>query len=214
MTPILLLNTAVSMQSTLGSAKTITAISKASEAVITGTHDFSIGDFVVIDAVVGMVEINKRVVRVKSVSTTVSFVAEGLDSTAFTTYTSGGTATKVTAFVTFDNATNFSYPEPAPNRIDVTTIHNTIKTEVFGLDAAPAITMAVLADPAGTTMTAVRTAAAAKTTRVFKIVLQSGAVLIFNAYVAGGRGLDGAAGAVATGSVALALAAPEQYFSS
>ena len=74
---ILLLDTDIEMQSTLGAAKTITAISKASEAVITGTHDFSIGDLIVIDSVVGMVEMNKRVVRVKSVSTTVSFVFDG-----------------------------------------------------------------------------------------------------------------------------------------
>ena len=214
MTPILLLNTAVSMQATLGTPKTITAISKVSEAVITGTHDFSIGDLIVIDAVVGMVEINKRVVRVKSVSTTVSFVAEGLDSSAFTTYVSGGTATKVATYLAFDNATSFNFPEPAPNRIDVTTIHLSQKTEVFGLDEAPQISMATLADPTGTTMAAVKVASQAKTTRVFKVTLQNGNVLIMNAYVAGGRGLDGAVGAVATGNVALTLAAPEQYFAS
>lgn len=214
MDPILLLDTAVSMQSTLGSVKTITGISQASEAVITGTHDFDVGDFIVIDGVVGMVEINKRVVRVKSVSTTVSFVAEGLDSTGFTAYASGGTATQVTAFTAFDNSTSFNYPEPAPNRLDVTTIHDTTKKEIFGLDEAPVITMNVLADPTGTNMAAVKTAALAKTTRAFKVVLQDGTVLIFNAYVAGGRGLDGSAGAVATGSVSLTLAAPEQYFTS
>lgn len=212
MNPILLLNTAVAMQSTLGSAKTITAISKASAAVVTGTHDFAAGDYVVIKSVVGMVEINDRVVRVLSVSTTVSFVCEALDSTGFTTYVSGGTATKVTAFTAFDNATSFNYPEPAPTRIDVTTVHDTIKKEVFGLDEAPQITMSVLSDPTGTISAAVKTAALAKTTRAFKLTLQNGNILIFNAYVAGGRGLDGSAGAVATGTVSLTLAAAEQYF--
>ena len=214
MTPILLLNTAVAMQSTLGVAKTITAISKASAAVVTGTHDFAIGDLIVIKSVVGMVEINERVVRVLSVSTTVSFVCEALDSSAFTAYVSGGTATKVTALVGFDNATSFNYPEPSPNRIDVTTIHQTQKTEVFGLDESPQISMSTLSDPTSATMVAVKAASLAKTTRVFKVTLQNGNVLIMNAYVAGGRGLDGSVGAVASGSVALTLAAPEQYFAS
>lgn len=211
---ILLLDTDIEMQSTLGAAKTITAISKASEAVITGTHDFSIGDLIVIDSVVGMVEMNKRAVRVKSVSTTVSFVCEGLDSSAFTTYASGGTATKVTAFVTFDNATSFSFPEPSPNRIDVTPINKNTKVEVFGLDDAPNISIPMIADPLATHVVALRTASLAKTTRAFRVTLQNNYVLIFNAYVAGGRGLDGSVGQAATSSASLTLAANEQWFAS
>lgn len=214
-TPILLLNTVCQMQSTLGAAKTITAISKASAAVVTATHDFSAGDYVVFDTNIGgMVEMNGRVCRVLSVSTTVSFVCEALDSSAFSTYTSGGSVYKVTAFHTFDNLTSFNYPEPAPTRIDVTTVHDTIKKEVFGLDESPNITMSSLSNPTGTVMAAVKTAALAKTTRAFKVTLQNGNILIFNAYVAGGRGLDGSAGAVATGQINLTLAAPEQYFAS
>lgn len=211
-TPILLLNTRIEMQKTLGSAKTITAISKASEAVITATHDFAIGDLIVLAGIVGMTQMNDLVVRVKSVSTTVSFVAESLDSTGFSTYVSGGTATKVTAFDTFDSATSFSFPEPAPNKIDVTTVHDNTKKEVFGLDEAPQITLPLIADPTSVVSISLRAASAAKTTRVFRVTLQTGQVLIMNAYVAGGRGLDGAVGAVATASASLTLAATEQWF--
>ncbi len=213
-TPILLLNTKVEMQSVLAAAKTITAITKASEAVITATHDFSIGDLIVIDAVVGMTEINKRVVRVKSVNTTVDFTCEGLDSTEFTTYVSGGTAQKVSTLLTFDNVTSFSYPEPQPNRIDVTPISSTQKVEVFGLDEAPLITMNMNSDPMGATIVELRKASRTKTTRAFRVTTQTGQVLIFNAFVAGGRGFDGAAGAVATGQASMTLAAEEQWFAS
>jgi hypothetical protein len=210
-----MLNTAVSMQSALGTAKTITGISKATEAIVTATHDFSVGDFIVIDGVAGMVEINKRVIRIKAVSTTVSFTCEGLDSTAFSTWASGGTASKVSTFLAFDNATSFSYPEPAPNRLDATTIHLSAKREIFGLDEAPQLSMNLLADPTAAHVVEMKAASIAKTTRVFKVTLQTGVVLLFNAYVSGGRGLDGSGpGAIATSSVALALAAPEQYFSS
>lgn len=213
-TPILLLDTVVRMQSATGTEKNITAISKASEASITATHDFSVGDYILIDGVGGMTEINKRIVRVKSVSTTVSFVAEGLDSTDWTTYTSGGTATKITTFVTFDNVTSFNYAEPQPNRIDVTTIHQNQKTEVFGLDDAPTATMSMNADPLGAAIVELRKASLAKSTRGFVVTTQTGQILIFNAYVAGGRGFDGSVGAVATGQASMTFVSPEQWFAS
>lgn len=213
-TPILLLNTRVQMQSALGAVKTITAISKASEAVITGTHDFSIGDYIIIDGVVGMTEINKRIVRVKAVSTTVSFTADGLDSTNWTTYVSGGTATKITSMVSFDNVTSFNYSEPQPNRIDVTTIDQNQKVEVFGLDDAPTATMNMNAAPTSAAVIELRKASLAKSTRGFVVTTQTGQILIFNAYVAGGRGFDGSVGAVATGQASMTFAAPEQWFAS
>jgi len=213
-TPILLLKTVVQVQKTLGTAKIISAISKASAAVVTGTHDFLAGDYVIISGVVGMVEINDRVVRVLSVSTTVSFVCEALDSTDYTTYVSGGNATKITAFDTFANVTSFSYPEPAPNRIDVTTVHDTTQQQVFGLDSAPEISMPMLADPLDTAVINIRLASIAKATRAFKVTLQTGVILIMNAYVAGGRGFDGSVGAVGTSSLALTLVSDEQWFAS
>lgn len=211
-TPILLLDTKVRMQDTLAVPKVITAISKITEASITCTHDFSIGDYVIIDAVGGMTEINKRIVRVKSVSTTVSFIAEGIDSTNWTAYTSGGTATKISAFVTFDNVTSFNYAEPQPNRIDVTTIHQNQKTEVFGLDDAPTATMSMNADPLGSAIVSLRAASLSKATRGFVVTTQTGQILIFNAYVSGGRGFDGSVGAVATGQASLTFVSPEQWF--
>lgn len=209
---ILLLNTKVEIQKTLGTAKTITAISKATEAVITATHDFAVGDLILIGGVVGMTEINNRVVRVKSVSTTVSFVAEGLDSTLFTTYTSGGTAIKVTAFDAFDSVTSFSFPEPEPTRLPITTIHDNQQQEQFGLDAAPTVSMELLADPLDVAVLNMKAASLAKATRAFKVTLQNGNVLIFNAYVAGGRGIDGAAGDVAKARATITMVAPEQIF--
>lgn len=213
-TPILLLSTKVEMENVKATSKTITAISQATEAIVTATHDFSIGDLIVIDEVVGMTQINKRVVRVKAVSTTVSFTCEGLDSTNFSTYVSGGTASKISSFHTFDNMTSFSYPEPQPNRIPVTAIHDSTSKEVFGLDAAPVITANMNSDPLGAAIVELRKASIAKSTKVFRVTTQTGNVLIFNAYVSGGRGFDGSAGAVATAQVSMTLVADEQWFAS
>ena len=83
-----------------GSAKTISAATKADPAVVTATsHGFSNGDDVYISGVVGMTELNGRFFRVASVSTNTfaltDYAGANIDSTAFTTYGSAGTAQKV-----------------------------------------------------------------------------------------------------------------------
>lgn len=73
-------------------SRAITAITKESSAVLTvGTNTFSIGDSVAISAVLGMTQINglRALVTSKPSSTT---IAVAINSTAFSTYTSGGTA--------------------------------------------------------------------------------------------------------------------------
>lgn len=212
-TPILLLNTKVEMESVLESSDAITGITNANPAVITVGNTYSNGDLIVLRAIVGMPKMNDRVVRVISVSGT-EFSAEGVDSTLFGTYVSGGTAEEVSTLLTFDNATSFNFPEPAPTRIDVTTIHDTVKKEIFALDEAAQITLNTVADPLGAVSVELRLASDAKTTRAFRVTLQTGQILIFNAYTAGGRGVDGAVNALAVGNINLTLAAPEQWFAS
>ena len=73
---------------------TITAISKANGAVVTAANDFSNGDIVVVTGVSGMTEINFRAGTVASASGT-GFTLTEIDSTSFTTYTSGGIARKI-----------------------------------------------------------------------------------------------------------------------
>jgi len=213
-TVLILKKVNVQMEKTLATAKTITAISKASEAVITGTHDYSIGDYVKLSGIVGMVELNDMVVRVKSVSTTVSFVAEGVDSTLFNTYVSGGSAFKITAWDTFDNITNLSLPDSPPAELDATTIDAVEKQVVFGFRDAPKGTFNILADPLSVTSVALSAAEDTNTRKAFKLTLINGYIGIFNAYVSGGSGLDGASGGIATGNVALTLRRKTQWFAS
>lgn len=77
-----------------GLTATITAITAADPAVITAANDFTNGDKVLISGVVGMVEINNLGGTVASASAT-SFAVTEIDSTLFTAYTSGGTASKI-----------------------------------------------------------------------------------------------------------------------
>lgn len=73
----------------------ITAITKANPAVVTlGTHTLLAGDKIRIQDVSGMVEVNDRVFTVANPSgTTVEL--SGVNSSGYTTYTSGGTADKI-----------------------------------------------------------------------------------------------------------------------
>ena len=104
----------------LEAAKTITAATKASPCQLTSVgHGLSVGDRVYLSTFVGMTELNDRYFKVRTVPTadtfTLSWVGDGtaegtaLDSSAFTTYTSGGTAERVytiaTPYATGDLAT-------------------------------------------------------------------------------------------------------------
>lgn len=213
-TPLILRGATLAIQSALASAKTITAISKASEASVTATHDYSVGDFVLIDAVVGMTEINQVVGRVKSVSTTVSFVLEGVDSTNFTTYASGGTAQKITFGKSFDSVTNVDLPDGQPDENDITTIHDTERQVAFGHDAKLTGTLSVIANPLNTAVIEVQTAAAAQQRRAFLLTFASGQKVLWNAYCTGGSGFSGGVGSAGTGQIALTLRKKAQWFSS
>lgn len=78
---------------------TITGISKAANASITATHAFTSADIgvttVTIYGVVGMTQINTLRGVIQSVTSTTSFTVN-IDSTSFSTYTSGGFANVIT----------------------------------------------------------------------------------------------------------------------
>ena len=84
----------------LETAKNITAITKANPGVITSNaHGFSNGDWVTLAGIGGMTQLNGLTVLVanKTANTfEIQFVnAANIDTTNFTTYTSGGTASRV-----------------------------------------------------------------------------------------------------------------------
>lgn len=88
--------TTLEIENTAGTPVTISGASKASPCVITATaHGLSSGDIVSIASVVGMTELNgKTAVITKLTADTFSLL--GVDSTAYTSYTSGGSATPKT----------------------------------------------------------------------------------------------------------------------
>lgn len=83
----------------IGTAKTITAITKATQAQITAVgHGLSVDNFVVINSVSGMTEINGQIATVTEVVDPDN-IKVNINSTSYSNYTSGGTVTKAEVFV-------------------------------------------------------------------------------------------------------------------
>lgn len=78
----------------------ITGVTQANPAVVSSTaHPYANGDLIVIQDIVGMTELNTRAFTIAN-KTTNTYQLEGVDSTSFGSYVSGGTASKVHTITT------------------------------------------------------------------------------------------------------------------
>mgnify|MGYP003574654122 CR=1 FL=1 len=108
-------NVTVEVENTLATGLAVSAITKANPGVATATgHSLNNGDVVVFDVNAGMVELDGQAVRVSAAATGV-FTLEGLDTTDYSTFTSG-TAYEVSAWHTMSNAQSISMPNPSPEK--------------------------------------------------------------------------------------------------
>lgn len=209
---------AVAMQSALGADKTITAIAQGATATVTATHDFSAGDYVVFD-VLGMHQLNGRVFRVLSVSTTVSFVIEGsgaasLDTTDFDAFTSG-TCNKITFGNSIATATSMAASGGDFDFIDTTTIHSNVKTQIPGAANPLTYSFDNLWDAADAGQIAMKAASDAQAQRAFKFTFGTGGpIMVFNGYVGHvGAPTGSAQDKVVTPAVITAYGSPTYYAS-
>ena len=207
------INTQVEVQASLSTpAKTISAISKAPVGVVTSTaHGFSNGDVVVL-TVNGMIQLNNVACRVASVATD-TFQLEGIDTTAFGTFTSG-TCVEVLTWDTFDSITNISLPNAAPAELDQTTVHDSALQTTFGLPGAPTGTMSGFFDPTDVAVTNLRNATLNSQNRVFRITFEDGKKAVFNSTPAAGQGFDLAVNALGTAQYSLTVRGFVNFYAS
>lgn len=85
--------TAATEATTTRANAVITGATQANPCVVTtsGAHGFSNGDLIYIDEVVGMTQLNKRIYEIANVTGT-TFELDGVNSTAYTAYSSAGVA--------------------------------------------------------------------------------------------------------------------------
>jgi len=175
----------VDMESARGAKKTITAISKAANGVITATHDFANGDYVEMN-VEGMTQIN-GVFRVIDVSGTTAFGVEDLDGTAIdsTTFDDfvSGTAEKITFGTSITTATNVNGTGGDPDKIPTTTIHDTIKRQMYGAVSPLEYTMEHNWDIANVGQKALVAASNLGAIKAFKFKFRTGKIMVFSGNV-------------------------------
>ncbi len=205
-------NVQIAMQSAIASAKTITAITKASTGVVTSTaHGYSNGDYVLL-TIQGMWQLDARVCRIASVATD-TFQIEGVDTTSYDTFSSG-TAQKITFGTTISSAADINVSGGDFDQIDVTTIHDNVKKTIPGASNPISISMNLNWDPSDAGQLAMKTASDARAQRAFLFTFSDSAKWTFTGYVGASMSPTGQAQAkVTTPVVITAYGKPMAYTS-
>lgn len=197
-------------QLTGGVAKPITALTKANPAVVTSVaHGMLSGDVGKFASVGGMIQLNGTD-GIVSEPVTDTFELFGVDSTAFTTYTTGGTFTPYPMLKACE-ARDFSIAGGQAAEIDVTTMCSTAVETRIGLQDYGEATMNVNFVPGDPALLELQAAAADAQARWFKVVLPQGSgVMVFQAFVRQISMSFGVNQAI-QGSVGLRLSGPIEF---
>lgn len=206
-------NVQIAMQSALAAAITLTAITKASTGVVSSVaHGLSNGDLLYLE-VQGMRQVNDRVVRVAN-KTNDTFELEGIDTTAFDTFSSG-TAQKITFGTTISTATSISSSGGSFDFIDTTTIHDNSRTQMPGLPAASTFTFDNIWDVSDAGLLAMKTASDAQAKRAFKFTFGAGGqVMLFVGYVGANLLPGGQAQGLVTTPTTITMNGTPSYYAS
>lgn len=169
---------------TLGSAATATtALSNASECVVTATHSLVVGDYVVMASGWGLLD--QRVARVKSVSGGTSFVLEGVDTSDTSKYpatTGVGTFRKINTWSTLSQVKGISASGGAQQFADITSISDTVIRQIPTVKDAVNMTVDVFDDPTLTWYADVIAADTARSPYALLMTFPNGSKLVANAY--------------------------------
>lgn len=197
-------NVKVEIQSALVGASppiSVSAITKDNPGVATAVgHGMATGDVARFTVSEGMVELDGQAVRIIRL-TADSFSLENLDTSDYDTWTTGA-VDSVETFVTYAASTSISMPNPAPTKLDSTTLIDRVKHYVFGMPDAPDGSATALFNPAGTAEAIIKAATRLNSQLVIRITFAAGQKRIFNAFVSGGSGFTMGSNQVATSQIA------------
>lgn len=172
--------------SAIATAKTVTAVSNAVEAVVSSTaHGYSVGDIVVLNS--GWGRINKRAFRIKTILPD-SFVIEGADTTNTTFYptgSGGGSVQKVTTFTQITTVMNPSSSGGDAKNVEYKFIESDVSYNINDGFTATSYTLDMDADSIGTPgYTALRNLTEVQTDTVLRVVTRNGSQLLVPCTVA------------------------------
>lgn len=172
------------MESAIGAAVTITAITKAAPGVISATgHTFANNDVVLLE-IQGMTELHGYLCKVVNVIASTSFqVADvdgvtGIDTTLFSTFSSG-TAKKVTLGTSITGVQEYTFAGGEIKTADSTTVHDTQDTQIVVGASAQSADMTMQWDPAAAAQKAMITAFKTRANKGFKVLYPDGAFVLW-----------------------------------
>jgi len=177
-------NVDIDIQSALGAAQAITAISNADPGVVDHDGATPADGAYVLFTVNGMSELTNRVGRVNNPSASPSeFEIEGIDTTEYGTFSSGSFQV-ITFGTSLSTITGITTSGGEPEFEDTSVIHNDIRTQAPTVTTPFTVAMESIWDPADAGLAALKAASDAKSTRAVRITFSDGAKVAFNAYVA------------------------------
>jgi hypothetical protein len=162
------------------SAKTVTAITNATEAVVSSTaHGYSNGDYVEITT--GWGRLNKRAFRVKSVATD-SFTLEGANTTNTEFYPSGSSAGTVRKVTTWQQISKIMNPQTSggdPKNITYKYLESDVENSKNDGFTAVQESFEIDADEiGGAGYTALQTLTEVQSDTIMKKTLKSGSIIL------------------------------------
>lgn len=197
--------TIYSIATAFAAAKTVSAISNATEASVSCTaHGYSVNDILQIYS--GWGRLNRRAIRVKSV-TTDAFVAEGINTTSTDFYPSGsgtGTVRKVTTFSQINKILNQQASGGEPKSITVKFLESDVEENLN--DGFTAITESFDIDAdefGGAAYTALVALTDVQTDTILKKTLKSGSTIYTPARIALNENVKMADGSIMTNGVSI-----------
>jgi hypothetical protein len=159
-------------------AKTITAVTAASPPVVTSAaHALTAGTIIYITGVLGMIELNGRAFVVANPAAN-TFELKGVDGTAYTAYTSAGTATPQTMLEVGSVISMDGYDGEAPD-VDVSHLRSTAVEKLTGLQDFGGLKLEVFHSTTDTAHTKMRALKALGTVGVGAITQTDGAISAF-----------------------------------
>lgn len=205
---IIATNARVEVESTVGTATAITAITNADPGVVTSAgHGLTAGDIVKLVVTDGMVELNEQVVRVAN-ATTDTFELEEIDTTNYGTFSSAGTNTwqEVTAWLTLAAATSVNLGDAAPNELDGTRLIDRKARTLYGLPGAIAGNLDIEHDPHAAAVQKFK-AASTSDLLAIRVTWNNGNIALCGVKSAYSGGFNAGVNAIITGAIPVTVPA-------
>lgn len=198
--------TILSVASAFAAAKPVTVITNAAEASITCVaHGYIVGD--ILQVYSGWGRLNRRVIRVKTVTSVDIIVAELIDTTNLEFFPAGsgvGTVRKVTTFTQIAKYLNPSQSGGEPKNVTVRFMDEDTDTNLNDGFTAVTESFAIDADQFGTAAyTALRTLSEVQSDTVLKKALKNGAFIFTPCKLALNENVTMADGSIMTNVVSI-----------